>query len=114
MTLTINVDYIGNTTVIALDGELDLHSYRDVAELAAQNLTNGHLNVIIDLSRLNFCDSAGLRTFIRHRNNVQAKGGQLILAAPQHVVRRVLEISGLVDFFGCYETIDEARTCIEE
>jgi anti-anti-sigma factor len=49
---------------------------------------------MIDVSKLEFVDSSGLRLFIRLR---QALGdrGELILRSPQPHVARVVEIAGL-------------------
>jgi anti-anti-sigma factor len=112
MSLTIGVDDRDDATVIALDGELDLASAPDLADVAARKVADGQVNLIIDLSKLTFCDSAGLRVFVRYRSELDAKGGRLVLAAPQPIVRRVLEVSGLVELFGCYPTVDEARAAL--
>jgi len=117
MSLTIGVDDRDDATVIALDGELDLASAPDLADAAARKLAHGEtgdvpVNLIIDLSKLTFCASAGLRVFVRYRSDVDAKGGRFVLAAPQPIVRRVLEVSGLVELFGCSPTVDEARAAL--
>jgi anti-sigma B factor antagonist len=117
MSLTIGVDDRDDATVIALDGELDLASAPDLADVAARRLADRTasdvpVNLILDLSKLTFCDSAGLRVFVRYRSELEATGGRFVLAAPQAIVRRVLEVSGLVEFFGCYSTVDEARSAL--
>jgi anti-anti-sigma factor len=117
MSLTIGVDDRDDATVIAVDGELDLASAPDLADVAARRLADGGaagapVNLIIDLSKLTFCDSAGLRVFVKFRSDLDARGGRFVLAAPQPIVRRVLEVSGLVELFGCYETVDEARAAL--
>jgi anti-anti-sigma factor len=117
MSLTIGVDDRDDATVVALDGELDLASAPELADVAARKLVDGQaadvpVNLIIDLSKLTFCDSAGLRVFVKFRTDLAAKGGRFVLAAPQPIVRRVLEVSGLVDHFGCYQTVDEARAAL--
>ena len=117
MSLTIGVDDRDDATVIALDGELDLASAPDLADVAARKLAEGAatavpINLILDLSKLTFCDSAGLRVFVRYRGELDARGGRFVLAAPQPIVRRVLEVSGLVELFGCYPTVDEARAAL--
>jgi anti-anti-sigma factor len=112
MSLTIGVDERDNATVIALDGELDLASAPDVADVASSKVADGRRHLIFDLSQLTFCDSAGLRVFVRYRAELDALGGRLVLAAPQPIVRRVLEVSGLVELFGCYQTVAEARDAL--
>jgi anti-anti-sigma factor len=112
MSLTIGVDDRDDAAVIALDGELDLASAPELADVAAEKIAEGRTHLIVDLSGLTFCDSAGLRVFVRYRSELDGKGGRLVLAAPQPIVRRVLEVSGLVELFGCYPTVDEARAAL--
>ena len=91
MSLTIGVDDRHDASVISLDGELDLASAPDLADVAAAEVATGQTYLIIDLSKLTFCDSAGLRVFVRYRSELDTKGGRLVLAAPQPIVRRVLD-----------------------
>jgi anti-anti-sigma factor len=76
-----------------LTGELDVASY-DVAEAALAPLFEAPGDVTIDVSKLEFVDSSGIRLFIKLR---QALGdrGELILRSPMPHVARVIEIAGL-------------------
>ena len=50
---------------------------------------------MLDLSRLDFCDSTGVGTFVWLHRQAAAAGGRLLLAAPRRPVREVLKISGV-------------------
>jgi anti-anti-sigma factor len=55
--------------------------------------------VLVDLSELEFCDSAGLRALLGAAREVEARAGRLVVAVePDGVVGRLLELAGLTEF----------------
>jgi anti-sigma B factor antagonist len=105
MSLTIGVDERENLAVVALSGELDLATAPDLASTIDGQVGEGRANIVLDLAALSFCDSAGLRVFVRYRRQLDEAGGRFVVAAPSPMVRRVLEISGLAEMFGSYSTV---------
>ncbi len=78
--------------VLALRGELDLHS-ADRLLAAASGLTPGG-RLILDLSELTFIDSAGLRALMNLDLRARAAGWGFALAAAAPVVLRLLKLTG--------------------
>jgi anti-sigma B factor antagonist len=95
MPLTLSHQQTDGDAVIALDGELDLASAPDLAELAGELVRNGADNIIVDAQRLTFCDSSGLRILVSIANELRPTGGRVAIVNPQPVVLRVLELTGL-------------------
>jgi len=95
MPLTLSHQQTEGDAVIALDGELDLASAPDLAELAGELVRNGADNIIVDAQRLSFCDSSGLRILVSIANELRPTGGRVAIVNPQPVVLRVLELTGL-------------------
>jgi anti-anti-sigma factor len=50
--------------------------------------------VTVDLSKLDYVSSAGLRVFLSAAKAAKAKGGKLTLLSPKPAVMEVLQISG--------------------
>lgn len=73
-------------------GEIDAHTAPALAEAMA-DLPAGE--VTLDMAGVRFMDSSGLRTLVDVSARARANGGSLVLVNPTHVVRRVVEISGL-------------------
>jgi anti-sigma B factor antagonist len=93
--------------VVALRGELDLADAAIVAaELTA--VAARQPRIIVDLAGLDFIDSSGVAALARGRRQAWQAGGDLILAAPQRRVMRVLAILRLVEAFSVYATAEEA------
>src|SRR5947208_746479 len=83
--------------ILALRGELDLTSAPVFErELRAIEATSpGRL--VIDLSRLEFMDSSGLRALLLARERAQADGHELALRRGPRQVQRVLELTKTLD-----------------
>jgi len=56
---------------------------------------DGHRQVMVDLSGLEFLSAAGLTVFLRADQALRGVGGWLVLTSPTRMARRVLGITGL-------------------
>jgi anti-sigma B factor antagonist len=81
----------GSRIVVALHGELDLVDARAVADTLEAMAARGP-RIIVDLSGLEFIDASGIAALSRGRRRARGAGGDLLLAAPQQRVQRVLAI----------------------
>ena len=81
----------GSYVVVALHGELDLVHATAVAD-ALVAVAACEPWIIVDLSRLEFIDASGIAALRRGRGSAREAGGDLLLAAPQRRVQRVLAI----------------------
>ena len=81
----------GGYVVVTLRGELDL---LDAAAVAAALgvVAAREPRIIVDLAGLEFIDASGVAALSRGRKHARNAGGDLLLAAPQRQVRRVLAI----------------------
>jgi anti-sigma B factor antagonist len=94
----------GSTVVVAVTGELDLRTAPDLCRRLGAHRGR---RILVDLSRLDFCDSCGLRALLGEARETAFQGGRLEVIAPAGTaVRRLLELTG------CLETLHvrEART----
>ena len=83
---------------VRVEGELALAS-SSVLEDAVENELRSHRHVLLDLSAIDFIDSAGLRAMTALVRTAKATGCKLRLSAdlPAHA-RRLMEIVGLLPF----------------
>jgi anti-sigma B factor antagonist len=54
---------------------------------------------VLSLEGVTFIDSSGLRGLIQAQRSIRDRGDDLVLRRPAPVVRRLLEITGLLDEF---------------
>lgn len=93
--------------VAVLRGELDVTEAASVAASLAVAADTGR-DVIVDLEGLEYIDSSGLAALARARQHARRAGFDLLLAAPQRRVLRMLTITRLIDVFTVHACVDEA------
>lgn len=95
--LTVVVDRDAEPPTISLAGELDPHTAPLLQTEIDRVLDAEGTDLVLDLSELGFVDSSGLRVLIAAQHQLAEQGGTLVLRTPSETVRRLLEITGLVD-----------------
>jgi anti-sigma B factor antagonist len=97
--------------VVALRGELDIAGAAGTAAaLAALAAREGE--IIIDLAGLEFIDCSGLAALAGVRRKARQAGGDVVLAAPQPQLQRILAAAGLIHVFSMHASVREAaRDC---
>jgi anti-sigma B factor antagonist len=102
----------GGYAVVALRGELDLMDAEAVAAgLGAVAVREPR--IIVNLAGLEFIDASGIAALVRGRRHARNAGGDLLLAAPQRQVRRVLAIIWERDGFAVHASVAEAAASAE-
>lgn len=77
-------------------GELDMSNAEALREALVVQRVPGRL-VFLDLSRLSFMDSSGIKVLLEADAAARANGHSLSITRLSAPVRRVLEITGLLD-----------------
>ncbi len=80
-------------------GELDLAYADDVERETRQLLDVGFDRVVVDLRRVTFLDSTGLRVLMTLRDTAQRTGSTFKLIPGPPEVQRIFEITGTRDLF---------------
>ena len=79
---------------MVLSGEADPTTAAVLREMLAAQLDTGTRLLTVDASGLSFLDSASVRVLVLAARALQGRHGRLVLARPQLVVARLLEITG--------------------
>lgn len=88
----------GPQTTVTLVGELDPATAPDLqAELSGLAGDATVTAVTLDLGRITFLDSSGVRALLAGSEGLRARGAALVLRDPNPNVRRVLEVTGLAE-----------------
>jgi anti-sigma B factor antagonist len=99
----------GGHVIVALRGELDIADAVGVAAALAV-VAARNLDIVVDLAGLEFIDSSGVAALARGRKHARQAGGDLVLAAPQQQVLRVLTLTRLAEVFLVHASVDEAAS----
>ena len=93
--------------VVALRGELDIADAASVGAALTAVAARGR-ELIVDLAGLEFIDCSGLTALLLAREQARTAGGDLLLAAPQDQVLRVLAATRLTGVFAVHASVGQA------
>jgi anti-sigma B factor antagonist len=88
--------------VIEIVGDLDHATAHELRDFVARTPLRPGQCVVLDLARLEFCDSSGITALIAARNHAVAAGADIALAAVPVNTLRVLRIVGLDQVFALH------------
>lgn len=86
-------------TVVAAAGAIDSKTAPELEKALLKLLGEKKREIVLDLARLDYVASAGLRVFVMVGKRLQADGGRLALCSVNPSVMKVLEVSGFVTLF---------------
>lgn len=87
----------GAQLTIVLEGRLDAVTATELDAALKQSIS-GIEKLVIDIERLDYLASAGLRVLTSAQRTMK-KQGEMIIAKPNETVREIFEVTGLEDIF---------------
>ena len=94
--------------VIDVQGEIDIYTAPRLRELLINLVSEGNYQLVVNLDKVGFLDSAGLGVLAGGLRRVRAHDGSLELACTQQPILKIFRITGLTEVFGVYQTVDQA------
>jgi anti-anti-sigma factor len=98
----------GQAAVVTLVGSADMAEANELAALLDAAIEKGSVQLVLDLSGLEFTSSMGLGVLIRAQNRCGRQGGQIRFVQPQDAVLRVLKTTRLDQLFPIDPTVERA------
>jgi anti-anti-sigma factor len=92
---------------VALVGELDLSTVAKVQEELRRVEANAPATLVVDLSKLTFLDSTGLRCIVTADERAREEGRRIVIVRGPDPVQRVFAITRLDDRL---EMVDDAAS----
>jgi anti-sigma B factor antagonist len=94
--------------VIDVQGEIDMYTAPRLRELLIDLVSQGSYQLVVNLDKVGFLDSAGLGVLVGGLKRVRAHDGSLDLVCTQQRILKILKIAGLTEVFDIYQTVDQA------
>ena len=89
-------EFTGTVLRIKLRGEIDHHSAAAVRSAMDDMIrAKRPIEVVIDMSAVDFMDSSGLGLIMGRYNTVKALGGTLTVAEPNEGIEKIMKLAGL-------------------
>jgi len=108
--LSLSVQTAGDVTIAGLTGELDIASAPALREQLLSLLRPGSSDLVIDLSKVSFCDASGLAVLVSTGRRARLLGGFMRLAAVSPLVEHALQVTGLHRSLAIFPTVQAAAT----
>ncbi|MBU1232563.1 MAG: STAS domain-containing protein [Proteobacteria bacterium] len=96
--------------IIRLSGRMDTATVQKFTDFIQENETRDSDKIILDMGKLEYVSSAGLRGLLTYAKKIEAKKGSLLLCSLEGLVKEVFELSGFNKIFTITADIDEARS----
>jgi anti-anti-sigma factor len=97
----------GGITRVALDGRMDIAGAA-VVDLRMNLIAGSARKLLIDLKKVDFLGSMGLRSIVIPARAVKSRGGKVVLFAPNEMVESVLKTSGIDSLLPVCHDLDAA------
>jgi anti-sigma B factor antagonist len=102
---------VGEVSVVALDGTIDGSTVADAQARILAEIRTG-CRLVLDLSRLEYMSSAGLRMMLLVFRQVSGQGGKVVLAGLAEEIRDTMSLTGFLDFFTTRDSVAEAIAAV--
>jgi anti-anti-sigma factor len=106
--LNIERTQFSDQVVLIVSGRMDAENATQFQEKCGDCISEGHTSLVADLGELAYVSSMGLRSFLSVAKTLQSKGGALRLCCLKGLVKQVFEITGLLQVFPVYESVESA------
>jgi anti-sigma B factor antagonist len=109
-TLTIDVTTVGDDQIqlFGLGGTLDIATSPTLRAALLEAADRSNHEIVVDLTQLEFLDSTGLGALIGAHKRAAEHGGSVRLVAHEGQILRLLRITGLLDVFSVYPSVEAA------
>ncbi|MBI3798566.1 MAG: STAS domain-containing protein [Deltaproteobacteria bacterium] len=98
----------GDVLIVGVSGKLEVTNSRAFEERILAVIDAGERQLVVDLSRLDYVSSAGLRVFVTAAKLLNSANGKIVFCSLKEPVREVFDIAGFFSIFSVYDSQDEA------
>ncbi len=103
-----NSQEISGINIISIEGSIDAFNSNKVEQELMSQFQSGSARLILNLTKVNFMSSAGLRIILQVLKETRSQGGDLRIACAQPSVFKSLELSGFTSILKYFPTLDAA------
>jgi anti-anti-sigma factor len=104
----IEINSSAGINIVNLQGRLDVMMSMELEKQMKALLDSGADRVLIDLGRLDFLSSSGLRIFIECAKRLKSAKGRLVFCRPNPSVLKVFKITQLDSVFEIHDGPEKA------
>ena len=98
----------GDVIIYEFEGQFDTNTSPDAEREINKDLEEGEFKMILDISKISFVSSAGLRIFLSTNRKISTNKGVFSICGPNDIVKNILQISGFDFLLNVRDSIQES------
>jgi anti-sigma B factor antagonist len=102
------VQTVNGIPVVSTPEEIDIANAAGLRTALLESAEQGRGTLVVDMTRTQFCDTAGLHALVRAHKRARAEGGELRLVVTADAVLRILAVTGLDSVMPRFTSLEEA------
>ncbi len=106
--MNIDVRHENGIVVVAVTGSVDALTSGNLSSVIATQLAHQGVNVVIDVTGVEFMSSAGLRTLLSAAKEARSNGGDLRVASSNPGIDKILAMSGFTSIAKVFNNAQDA------
>jgi anti-sigma B factor antagonist len=99
---------VDGVQVVDISGKLNTGTSPEAEEYLNELIDEGASKIVLNLEKLDFMSSTGLRVVLSTGKKVAAAGGKLVVCELNPTVREIFKMSGFSTMFDVYDSEEEA------
>jgi anti-sigma B factor antagonist len=103
-----SIEMVSGVPVVVTPGEIDITNAGGLRAALLEAAGRGPGGLVVDMSRTEFCDTAGLHALVLAHKRAGANSGGVRLVITGAAVLRIFAITGLDDVIPHFASLEEA------
>lgn len=104
--MDISITEVGQVAVVTIDGDLDGNTAAQ-AQSQIIPLAQPDCRILLDMTKVGYMSSAGLRLLLITYRTMSSKGGKVVLVGLSDDLKDTMSLTGFLDFFAHYDSVDD-------
>jgi anti-sigma B factor antagonist len=113
MDLRLRSRAVDGAMVLEVSGEVDLHCAPQLRAELVRVTEVPSPQIVVDLAGVSFIDSTGIGVLVGGLKKARERSGEIAFCSPQTRVKRVFEITGLLQALPLFETRLQALNALQ-
>jgi anti-sigma B factor antagonist len=110
--MDINIKTVEQVTVVEITGDIDGKTAPQ-AQSQILPLIQPNCKVVVDMSRVEYMSSAGLRMMLSLHRQASSSKGQLLLVGLSEEIKDTMSMTGFLNFFTFQDTVEAGLAALK-
>jgi anti-sigma B factor antagonist len=111
--MELNIKKINQATVVNIIGDIDGKTAGEIQEQILPQIQAGS-KVLLDMSRVEYMSSAGLRMLLSMYRQVKGNDGRIALVGLSEEIQDIMSTTGFLSHFTTCSSVDEGLNALRE